>query len=99
MIKVFIYIVKLLTRRRWYTSGYSLIERYKIIPDQIRRKYRGEGKYYRVRLTDASFIWTEPHSKRIKVKLTIQKEIMSGAVLQQTFVVEFIIQNQVNVVH
>uniref|UniRef100_A0A915AB21 60S ribosomal export protein NMD3 n=1 Tax=Parascaris univalens TaxID=6257 RepID=A0A915AB21_PARUN len=49
----------------------------------------------KVRLTDASFIWTEPHSKRIKVKLTIQKEIMSGAVLQQTFVVEFIIQNQI----
>ena len=24
---------------------------------------------------DAGFIWTEPHSKRIKVKLTIQKEV------------------------
>lgn len=29
----------------------------------------------KVRLVDASFIWTEPHSKRIKVKLTIQKEV------------------------
>lgn len=25
-----------------------------------------------VKLVDAGFIWTEPHSKRIKVKLTIQ---------------------------
>lgn len=29
-----------------------------------------------VRLVDASFVWTEPHSKRIKVKLTIQKEVL-----------------------
>ncbi|KAF0750577.1 hypothetical protein AaE_006662, partial [Aphanomyces astaci] len=27
-----------------------------------------------VKLIDASFIWTEPHSKRIKLKLTIRKE-------------------------
>ena len=24
---------------------------------------------------DAGFVWTEPHSKRVKVKLTIQKEV------------------------
>ena len=29
----------------------------------------------KVRLVDAGFIWTEPHSKRVKVKLTIQKEV------------------------
>lgn len=28
-----------------------------------------------VRLIDAGFVWTEPHSKRIKMKLTIQKEV------------------------
>ncbi|KAK0425748.1 hypothetical protein QR680_009359 [Steinernema hermaphroditum] len=48
----------------------------------------------KVRLTDASFIWTEPHSKRIKVKVTIQKEVFSGAILQQAFIVEFTIYNQ-----
>lgn len=48
----------------------------------------------KVRLTDASFVWTEPHSKRIKVKLTIQKEVLTSAVLQQSFIVEFVIQNQ-----
>ena len=31
----------------------------------------------KVHLVDASFVWTEPHSKRIKVKLTIQKEVIS----------------------
>ncbi|TNN80360.1 60S ribosomal export protein NMD3 [Liparis tanakae] len=48
----------------------------------------------RVRLIDAGFLWTEPHSKRIKMKVTIQKEVMNGAILQQVFVVEFVIQYQ-----
>lgn len=36
------------------------------------RKLKGLAK---VRLIDAGFIWTEPHSKRLRVKLTIQKEV------------------------
>lgn len=28
-----------------------------------------------MRLIDASFVWTEPHSKRVRVKLSIQKEV------------------------
>ncbi|KAJ8949029.1 hypothetical protein NQ318_005203 [Aromia moschata] len=43
----------------------------------------------RVKLVDASFVWTEPHSKRIKVKLTVHGEVMGGTVLQQVFVVEY----------
>ncbi|XP_041971323.1 60S ribosomal export protein NMD3 [Aricia agestis] len=48
----------------------------------------------RVKLVDAGFAWTEPHSKRIKVKLTVQGEVMGGAVLQQTFIVEYVVQHQ-----
>ncbi|KNC79022.1 hypothetical protein SARC_08579 [Sphaeroforma arctica JP610] len=48
----------------------------------------------KVRLIDAGFIWTEPHSKRIKVKVTIQKEAFADTVLQQEFVVEFTVHNQ-----
>eukprot|EP00050_Salpingoeca_kvevrii_P020433 m.98544 g.98544 ORF g.98544 m.98544 type:complete len:457 (+) comp8864_c0_seq1:49-1419(+) len=55
------------------------------------KRLRGLGK---VRLVDAGFIWTEPHSKRVKVKLTVQKEIFSGAILQQIFVVEYVVNNQ-----
>lgn len=32
----------------------------------------------RVKLIDAQFIWTEPHSRQLKVKLTIQKEVMTN---------------------
>eukprot|EP00198_Chlamydomonas_reinhardtii_P011820 XP_001701157.1 predicted protein [Chlamydomonas reinhardtii] len=38
-----------------------------------------EGIQKQVKLVDAGFIWTEPHSKRIKVKLTIQvRDIHEG---------------------
>ncbi|KAJ3008189.1 hypothetical protein HKX48_008717 [Thoreauomyces humboldtii] len=55
------------------------------------KKLRGLNK---VRLVDAGFIWTEPHSKRVKVKLTIQKEVFAATILQQVFVTEFIVANQ-----
>ena len=29
------------------------------------------------------WIWTEPHSMRLKIKITIQKEVINGAILQQ----------------
>ena len=29
----------------------------------------------KVKLIDAGFVWTEPHSRRLKIKLTIQKEV------------------------
>jgi len=56
------------------------------------KRMKGIGKD--VRLVDASFIWTEEHSKRIKVKVTVQKEIASGSVLQQTMVCDFTVVNQ-----
>ena len=43
-----------------------------------------KGTLTQVRLIDASFIWTEPHSRRIKIKLVVQKEIQEGAILEQT---------------
>jgi nonsense-mediated mRNA decay protein 3 len=55
------------------------------------KKLKGLTK---VRLIDASFIWTEPHSKRIKVKVTVQKEVFASTILQQTFEVEFVVSYQ-----
>ena len=39
------------------------------------RRLRGLSK---VRLVDASFIWTEPHSKRIKLKIKVQDVSVLG---------------------
>ena len=55
------------------------------------RKIRGLNK---LKLVDAAWIWTEPHSMRLKLKLTVQKEVAPGAILQQPFVVEFVIRNR-----
>jgi nonsense-mediated mRNA decay protein 3 len=55
------------------------------------RKLRGLSK---VRIIDASFLWTEPHSRRIKVKITIQQEALQGTILQQTFEVEYVVAYQ-----
>ncbi|EDO17297.1 hypothetical protein Kpol_1062p4 [Vanderwaltozyma polyspora DSM 70294] len=52
------------------------------------RRLKGLNK---VRLVDASFIWTEPHSRRIRVKLTVQGEAMVNTIIQQTFEVEYIV--------
>jgi nonsense-mediated mRNA decay protein 3 len=53
-------------------------------------KHSGE----KVRLVDAKWIWTEPHSMRLKVQLTVQKEVQTGTILQQSFVVVFVVRNQ-----
>jgi nonsense-mediated mRNA decay protein 3 len=55
------------------------------------KKLRG---LHKVRIIDASFIWTEPHSRRIKVKLTIQDSVSEGVVLQQSFEVEYVVAYQ-----
>ena len=55
------------------------------------RRLKGLNK---VRIIDASFIWTEPHSKRIKMKITIQQEAFVGTIVQQQFEVEYVVASQ-----
>ncbi|KAG7800293.1 hypothetical protein KL944_003866 [Ogataea haglerorum] len=52
------------------------------------RRLKGLNK---VRLIDASFIWTEPHSRRIRIKLTIQGEALTNTIVQQSFEVEYVV--------
>ncbi|KAH7160850.1 NMD3 family-domain-containing protein [Dactylonectria macrodidyma] len=55
------------------------------------KKLRGLNK---VRIVDASFIWTEPHSRRVKVKLTIQDDVQDGMLLQQSFEIVYVVAYQ-----
>ena len=58
-------------------GGFALVEpESKELLALLLKKPRGLAA---VRLADASFVWTEPHSKRIKLKITIQKEVLAGA--------------------
>jgi len=45
-------------------------------------------------IKDASFVYTEEHSMRIKVKLLLEKEIVKNTSMSQTHVVEFEIKNR-----
>jgi len=47
----------------------------------------------KVKLIDAGFVWTEPHSRRLKVKLTVQQEVFQATILQQSFIIEYTVQN------
>lgn len=48
----------------------------------------------KVRVTDARFVWTEPHSRRIKVKITIQDSVAEGVLMQQSFEVVYVVAYQ-----
>jgi len=48
------------------------------------------------KFVDASFIWTEPHSRRIKLNVTVEKELeeFNNAVVQQNLVVELVVRTR-----
>jgi len=54
------------------------------------KKLKGLSK---VKLIDASFIYTEPHSRRIKTKVTIQQEVYNSVILQEVFIVEYVVHS------
>ncbi|KAJ3689573.1 hypothetical protein LUZ61_018737 [Rhynchospora tenuis] len=47
-----------------------------------------------VTLTHAEFMFTEPHSKRIKIRLRVRREVMNGAILEQPHIVEFVVHDK-----
>ncbi|KAJ3681731.1 hypothetical protein LUZ60_014304 [Juncus effusus] len=47
-----------------------------------------------VTLSHAEFLFTEPHSKRIKIRLRVRKEVMNGAILEQPHTVEWVIHDR-----
>jgi nonsense-mediated mRNA decay protein 3 len=56
------------------------------------RKVTGMSK---VKIIDAFWIWTEPHSKRLKVAMEIEKSVLSDKMaLRQRVEIEYIIRNK-----
>jgi len=58
------------------------------------KKIKGLNNKKDTKLLRANFIWTEPHSRRLKLKVTLQQEIFNGTLIQQSFLVDYIIQTQ-----
>ena len=80
---------------RWYKNPQWIVASLEStqLLEVLLKKISGINKKA-IKLVNASFIWTEPHSKRIKVKLTIQKEVVNNAIIEKSFVVTFTIENQ-----
>ncbi|GMI57190.1 hypothetical protein ScalyP_jg3556 [Parmales sp. scaly parma] len=57
---------------------------------------KGQATGIKITLLDAGFIWTEPHSMRIKLKLTVKAEILElgNLALQQRVGVELFVRNR-----
>lgn len=55
------------------------------------KKVRGLKKVEKI--VDCQWLWSEPHSRRVKLRLTVQKDVLGGrAGMQQSIVIEGIIQ-------
>lgn len=46
------------------------------------------------KLVEGEFIWTEPHSLRVRVRVVIEGEVLSGTILRQAGVVSFVMEKQ-----
>lgn len=44
-------------------------------------------------MVDAGFVYTEPHSKRLKLKIKIQSNVETKAILETSLIVEFVVEN------
>lgn len=73
--------------RRWCGPPWTLCERESKELLAICLKHINGLK--KLRLIDAKFLWTEPHSRRTKLAVTVQKDISKDLTLQQTFEAEF----------
>jgi len=40
-----------------------------------------KGLNKKFKMVDAAFVWTEPHARRLKVKVTVQREVMGNTLL------------------
>ena len=53
----------------------------------LMKKVKGITK--EMKIFDAQFIWSEPHSKRMKIKLTLSKDVLNGVIMQKTIIITF----------
>ena len=57
----------------------------------VLKKIKGITKA--IKILDAHLVWTEPHSKRIKVRVKISREVLNNTVMQKSIDITFIEKN------
>lgn len=78
---------------KWVTADLESRELMSLCLSKVSGLSKNKKKDSILRLVDAAWIWTEPHCMRLKVRITVQKEVHAGTILQQSLVVTFVIRN------
>jgi len=80
---------------RWYKNPQWITAARESAPllEMLLKKISGINRR-EIKLIDAKFVWTEPHSRRTIVRVTIQKEVMQAAIVEKSFEVTFVEENQ-----
>lgn len=53
------------------------------------------GAVSKAKILDAAWIWTEPHSKRLKLYVDVEKAVLDGKMnVQQRIMAEFVLKNK-----
>ncbi|KAK3157221.1 hypothetical protein QOZ80_2AG0117810 [Eleusine coracana subsp. coracana] len=76
--------------RSWLRAGPESPELMQILLRRINRPLAR----LRVSLSGAEFVFSEPHSKRLRLKLRLRREVLHGVVLEQTHPVEFVVHDR-----
>uniref|UniRef100_A0A0E0R2T7 60S ribosomal export protein NMD3 n=1 Tax=Oryza rufipogon TaxID=4529 RepID=A0A0E0R2T7_ORYRU len=76
--------------RSWLRAGPESPELMQIL---LRRLNRPLARL-RVSLSAAEFVFSEPHSKRLRLKLRLRREVFNAVVLEQTHPVEFTVHDR-----
>lgn len=77
-----------------WTSPFLGLESKELLSLCLKRLKGFNSKMSKVNLCDARFLFTEPHSMRLKIELTVEKEVVSNVTLRQSCIVSYIIRNK-----
>ncbi|TVU01883.1 hypothetical protein EJB05_52649, partial [Eragrostis curvula] len=76
--------------RSWLRAAPESPELMQILLRRVHRPLARLG----VTLSAAEFVFTEPHSKRLKLRLRLRREVLHGVTMEQAHVVEFTVHDR-----
>jgi nonsense-mediated mRNA decay protein 3 len=76
--------------RSWLRAGPESLELMQILLRRINRPLAR----LRVSVAGAEFVFSEPRSNRLRLKLRLRQEVLHGVVLEQTHPVEFVVHDR-----
>uniref|UniRef100_A0ACD5X9L3 Uncharacterized protein n=1 Tax=Avena sativa TaxID=4498 RepID=A0ACD5X9L3_AVESA len=76
--------------RRWTRAAPESPELLQLLLRRVQRPLPRLG----LSLTAAEFVFTEPHSKRLKLRLRLRREVLRGVALEQDHAIEFTVHDR-----